>query len=296
MQIAPGMSAEENRAAYEQFCRRVLIEGDVAAMDDLVDPEVITHAPFPGQGPGRQGFKDAFTQFRSAFPNLRVSIRDIVAGEEKVIGYFTVSGVHSGGFLGLPATGKTVTYEEMVIVRFANGRIVEHWSVADTLSMMQSLGLVTDAHRAATPLHAERVRDFFDRYAERFNKSLAAAYVDSREVAQSFASHFVEASPVGVSGGKNGIFFRWMIPRGFAHYRRLGTTHMLVSHVSVESIDTLNALARVQWDSRYRKKDGSDERIEFQVTYLLHFEAGEPKIFAYITGDEARLLRAHGLS
>ena len=288
------MSAEKNRAAYERFCQRVLIAGDLEAMDDFIAEDALTHAPLPGQAPGRQGFKDAFAMFRSAFPKLNVTIRELVACGEKVVGHFTVSGVHSGVFLGLLPTGKTVTYDEMVIVRFAEGRIVEHWSVADTLSMMQTLGAVT----ASPPPSAlaERIKAFFARYAERFNRSLAGEQVDARDVANSFARHFVEASPFGVSGGKNGIFFRWMIPRGFAHYRKRGTMKMLVSGVTVESLDALHAIAKVHWDSRYRKKDGTDERIEFDVTYLLHFEAGEPKIFAYITGDEERLLRSHGVS
>jgi predicted ester cyclase len=45
----------------------------------------------------------------------------------------------------MPATGKTVSYDEMVIVRFADGKIIEHWSVADTLQMMQTLGAVVPA-------------------------------------------------------------------------------------------------------------------------------------------------------
>jgi hypothetical protein len=143
---------------------------------------------------------------------------------------------------------------------------------------------------------AKRVGEFFEQYAERFNRSLAGEKVEAKEVAESFADHFVEAGPGGVNGGKNGLLFRMMIPRGFAHYRKIGTTQMKVAALSVEPIDDRHVLAKVHWDSRYRKKDGSDDRIEFDVTYLLHFEDGEPKIFAYITGDEERILKEHGLS
>jgi hypothetical protein len=180
---------------------------------------------------------------------------------------------------------------------------VEHWSVADTMAMMLALGAVTETrpgqdapHELTLDEQAKRVREFFERYAERFNRSLAGEKVQAKEVAESFADHFVEASPAGVNGGKNGLLFRMMIPRGFAHYRKIGTTHMKVAALSLEPIDARHALAKVHWDSRYRKKDGSNDRIEFDVTYLLHFEEGEPKIFAYITGDEERILEEHGLS
>jgi predicted ester cyclase len=136
-------SAEQNRATYERFCHEVLVNGNLDAIDHLVDPSVVSHSPFPGQAPGRDGFKQAFAMFRAAFPRLRVEIHELVAEGDKVAGYFTVTGVHTGDFMGIAPTGKTVTYDEMAIVRIANGKIAEHWSVADTLSMMQALGMVT---------------------------------------------------------------------------------------------------------------------------------------------------------
>jgi steroid delta-isomerase-like uncharacterized protein len=292
-------SAETNRLLYERFCEEVLVRGNLNTIDELVASDVESHSGFPGQAPGREGFKAAFAQFRAAFPELSVSIRDILPSGDKVVGYFTLTGVHRGELFGIPATGKTISYDEIVIVRFSHGQIVEHWSVADTLQMMQTLGAVVPAAEPFGSLAAdrsERVRAFFERYADRFNRSLECGKVDAAEVADCFASHFVEASPAGVHGAKNGLLFRWMIPRGFAHYKKLGTTRMLVSDLTLEALDSDHALAKVHWDSRYIKDDGSRDKIEFDVTYLLHFEGGEPKIFAYITGDEERVLREHGLS
>lgn len=298
-------SAEQNRAAYERFCHEVLVQGNLDVIDQLVDVLVVSHAGFPGQAPGREGFKAAFAQFRAAFPELQVSIRDILSAGEKLVGYFGVTGVHRGELFGIPATGKTVSYDEMVIVRFADGLIVEHWAVADTLAMMQALGAVSPAPPARAKRSAgsalpepqvERVKAFFARYADRFNRSLEGESVDPKDVADSFASHFVGATPAGVSGGKNGLLFRWMIPRGFAHYKNIGTRSMDITDLALEAIDPQHALAKVRWDSRYTKGDGSDDRIEFEVTYLLHFEEGDPKIFAYISGDEERILREHGVS
>ncbi|MET0593924.1 MAG: ester cyclase [Polyangiaceae bacterium] len=138
-------TTDQNRAIYERFCNEVLAQGNLDAIDELVDPSVVSHAPFPGQAPGRDGFKRAYGQFRAAFPRLDVVIHDILAAGDKVVGYFTVTGVHQGTFMGIAPTGRTVTYDEMVIVRMRDGKIVEHWSVADSLSMMQSLGMVTFA-------------------------------------------------------------------------------------------------------------------------------------------------------
>ncbi|HSX60151.1 MAG TPA: hypothetical protein VLF18_08135 [Tahibacter sp.] len=140
-----------------------------------------------------------------------------------------------------------------------------------------------------------RVHAFFDAYARRFNEALLGKPVDVRGVTDAFADYFVEASPAGVRGGRNGLLFRLRVPLGFRHYRKIGTTAMRIAKVTVTPLDDLHLMARVRWDSRYRRKDGVIERIEFENLYFLQMCNGEPRIFAYVTGDEAALLREHGI-
>jgi hypothetical protein len=140
------------------------------------------------------------------------------------------------------------------------------------------------------------ITEFFAAYAKRFNDALSAqGSVDVRGVIKSFAPYFVESSPVGVKGGKNGLLFRWMVPRGFAHYKKIGTRLMQIRSLKVTVLDTFHAMANVGWHSEYRKKSGGDVSIDFEVIYLLRVKDGPPKIFAYITGDEQRALREHGV-
>jgi steroid delta-isomerase-like uncharacterized protein len=296
------MDSQENRAIYERFVREVIEQGHVERIDELVAEDVVSHSPVPGQTPGREGLKHSFRLFHAAFADLRIETRDVITEGEKVVGYFTVSGMHQGDFMGIPATGENIQYDEMAIVRIDGGKIAEHWSVADTYAMLQKISATKkvepaiDTHPNLIPIaQAQVIKQFFDEYAERFNRSLAGEHVEARDVAGSFADHFVEASPAGVNGGKNGMLFRWLIPAGMAHYKKIGTTSMNIENVDVETIDPMHALAKVHWDSSY-EKDGKSDRIEFDVTYLLHFEGAKPKIFAYITGDEERILKEHGLS
>jgi steroid delta-isomerase-like uncharacterized protein len=146
---------ESPRTRYHRFVQEVLARGNLTALDELVAEDVVSHSPFPGQAPGREGFKQAFAQFRAAFPELQVKVHDVLADGAKVVGYFTVSGVHRGELFGIPATGKTVSYDEMVIVRFEDEKIVEHWSVADSLSMLQELGAVVPANQESGSNAAE---------------------------------------------------------------------------------------------------------------------------------------------
>jgi hypothetical protein len=85
-----------------------------------------------------------------------------------------------------------------------------------------------------------------------------------------------------------------MIPKGHEFYRSIGTTLMKVSSLEVTQLDDLHWMSRVHWDSRYMK-EGVETRIEFDVIYFLRMQDLEPKIFAYITGDEQRVLKDHGL-
>jgi predicted ester cyclase len=67
----------------------------------------------------------------------------VIAEGDKVVGRNTVTGTHQGEYMGIPPTGKSVTYNEIFIARFVNGRIAETWGVVDVLSQMRQLGAIT---------------------------------------------------------------------------------------------------------------------------------------------------------
>jgi steroid delta-isomerase-like uncharacterized protein len=77
-----------------------------------------------------------------AFPDLHLTVEDMIAEGDKVVVRNTVTGTHRGEYMGLPPTGKSVTYDEIFIFRFVNGRIAETWGVVDVLSQMKQLGVI----------------------------------------------------------------------------------------------------------------------------------------------------------
>ena len=77
-----------------------------------------------------------------AFPDLRVKVEDLIAEGDKIVGRVTLTGTHQGELMGIPATGKKVSFSEILIVRISNGKAVEQWEVADTMSRMQQLGVI----------------------------------------------------------------------------------------------------------------------------------------------------------
>jgi hypothetical protein len=145
--------------------------------------------------------------------------------------------------------------------------------------------------------HEPAIRQFFEAYQGRMNAALQKKpAVDVAAATAAFARYFVGSSPRGVYGAKNGWLFRFMIPRGYARYRRLGTQRMEIRGLSIVPLDDYHALARTHWWSSYRRKSGEPVEIEFDNIYVLRIAAGqEPQIFAYITGDEQQVLKDHGL-
>jgi steroid delta-isomerase-like uncharacterized protein len=129
----------DNKIIYLKFVEEVLNAGNFSVATTYLSPDVKTHNGFPGQEPGLDGFVAALKAFHGAFPDLRAHVTHTVAEGDMVTGRLEVTGTHRGAFLGMPGSGRKVRYEEIAMVRMADGKIAEHWSMADALAILQQL-------------------------------------------------------------------------------------------------------------------------------------------------------------
>jgi steroid delta-isomerase-like uncharacterized protein len=134
--------SEQNKAIVRRIYDEVINKGNLALFDQLVAPDVIEHEALPGFASDREGVKQFFTMFRAAFPDLHFTAEDMIAEGDKVATRITVNGTHKGEFMGIAPTGKQITMTGIDILRFADGKVVEHWGNTDDLGMMQQLGVV----------------------------------------------------------------------------------------------------------------------------------------------------------
>ena len=134
---------EENKAAFRRITN-AFSTGDLSAFDEVIAPQMVEHNPAPEQAPGPEGFKQMATMMRTAFPDLQVTVEDLIAEGDKVVGRMTASGTHRGEFMGAAPTNKVVTMQEIHICRFSQGKVVEHWGLEDSMGLMQQLGLVPE--------------------------------------------------------------------------------------------------------------------------------------------------------
>ena len=76
------------------------------------------------------------------YPDIHLTVHDVIAEGDKVVGLTTVTGTHQGEFMGVAPTGKSVTYNEMFMFRFADGRVIETWGVVDVYAQMKQIGVI----------------------------------------------------------------------------------------------------------------------------------------------------------
>jgi len=134
------MTTEENKAHARRFVDEVLNRGNFALIDELTGPNFVDHTPPPGVPATNEGAKAFFAMLRGAFPDLHTTVDDQIAEGDKVVQRTTTHGTMKGDFAGMPASGKEATWQAIHIIRFADGKTVEHWGVQDQLSMLQQLG------------------------------------------------------------------------------------------------------------------------------------------------------------
>ena len=139
-----------------------------------------------------------------------------------------------------------------------------------------------------------RVRQLFERYQQHFGAAIAGA-ADMEQIASSYASAFIAASPAGVMTGQNDDQLKEVMQRGFDYYRQIGTKDMSIRDIRMSPIDGLHCIAHVSWTAVYARKDGPDVSIDFDVHYLIQKLGNDPKIFGWVTGDEQAALKEYGV-
>ena len=136
------MSIEENKAIVRRCNEDVFNKKNVSALDEFLASNVVHHSLPPGVPQDRDGFKQFVSVLLAAFPDLHITIEDMIAEGDKVVARATTSGTHKGEFIGIPPTGKQATWTEIFIWRIDSGKAVEMWAELDQIGMMQQLGVI----------------------------------------------------------------------------------------------------------------------------------------------------------
>jgi len=141
--------SDNNKAVVRRYYEEVLNQRHIDVLDEIAVEDYVEHDPFPGQGNGRADLKARVGTLFGAFNPLHFAIEDVIAEGDKVVVRWTNAGTDSGGFMGMPATGKEFGVAGIDIHVVRDGRIAEHWHVVDQLAQMQQMGVIPQPDAAA---------------------------------------------------------------------------------------------------------------------------------------------------
>jgi steroid delta-isomerase-like uncharacterized protein len=139
------MSTEENKALARREIEEIFnANGNLdAAADEIYAPNYISHQPAGDEElRGPEAMKQFAAGLRRAYPDLEITIEDQIAEGDKVVTRLTSRGTHQGELWGIAPTGREVEVRSVSTNRIEGGKIVEHWTCADRLGMMQQLGII----------------------------------------------------------------------------------------------------------------------------------------------------------
>jgi steroid delta-isomerase-like uncharacterized protein len=135
--------SEENKAIVRQQEEELFTQGNLDAADEVYAPDYVSHDPSNSEEVrGLEAAKRAASDYRQAFPDLRVTVEDLIAEGDRVAARLRFRGTHLGELDGIAPTGRRVDCTGIVISRIEEGKIAEDWANFDDLGMMRQLGLI----------------------------------------------------------------------------------------------------------------------------------------------------------
>jgi steroid delta-isomerase-like uncharacterized protein len=134
------MSTDAAKAVVRRNTEEVQSKGNFDVFEEVFADDFVDHTPQPNMIPDKAGVRGLYRSLRAAFPDFRAEIHWQAADGELVTTYKTYHGTHRGTFLGVAPTGRKIHFETVDVMRVRNGKITEHWGVANLFSLMQQLG------------------------------------------------------------------------------------------------------------------------------------------------------------
>ena len=137
------MTVDENKTIVCRFLEEIWNNADLDVMDEILADDYVGHSPSVpgGELRGREALNDVLRQAHAGLPGVTITIDDVMGEGDRTAVRFTVRGRQDGELFGVPATGRDVAVETMIVSRHANAQIVEAWELRDMLGLLQQLGV-----------------------------------------------------------------------------------------------------------------------------------------------------------
>jgi predicted ester cyclase len=138
------VSVDELKAKARRTWEEIFPAEDAAALATVIAPDCIEHGARPGEPQGLEGAIRTMRWLGRVFSDQRWAIKQVIGEGDTVVLHATHRARHTGDLMGIPPTDREVAYDYVHIVRFQDGKVVEHWGVRDDLTLMRQLGVLPD--------------------------------------------------------------------------------------------------------------------------------------------------------
>lgn len=139
------MSTEQNKSIVRRWIEEGWNNHNLSVIDEVYAADFVQHEPAPQVVNSREALKAYVGAYLTAFPDLQLSIEDLLAEGDKVAWRFNSTGHQNGPFMGMPPSGRTGNISGIVIFRLENSRIAEAWVNLDVLGLLQQTGVIPQA-------------------------------------------------------------------------------------------------------------------------------------------------------
>lgn len=137
------MSSDANKMLVQRYFEELWSQGKLDIADDIIAGDfALTNPNLPQPVRGIEGIKQVVTRFRTAFPDLQVTVDELVAEGDTVVARNTARGTHEAPFQNIAPTGNAIAYASIGIFEVAEGKIASVFVVNDTLGLLQQLGAI----------------------------------------------------------------------------------------------------------------------------------------------------------
>ena len=140
---------DDIKAKARRFWEEIMPAGEVDALPEIVAPDIVEHGARPDEPTGVEGVKATMLWLGRVFSNQRWEIHQVIGEGDTVVVHATHHARHTGELMGIPPTNREVAYDYVHILKFRDGKAVEHWGVRDDLALMRQLGVLPDPRPAA---------------------------------------------------------------------------------------------------------------------------------------------------
>ncbi|HEV2415636.1 MAG TPA: ester cyclase [Candidatus Dormibacteraeota bacterium] len=132
---------DDNLALVRNMEEDLFNHRDPSAVDRYVSPDYTLRTAGAGAPSGREAVRTYIAAYLAGFPDLCISIDQLLAVGDKVIGVFTFTGTHHGDLFGVTPSGRSISVRQIAIYRVEDGQVVDEWEISDQLGLMQQIGV-----------------------------------------------------------------------------------------------------------------------------------------------------------